>query len=117
MDRIAVPVAIASCVILRLAVFAFCEAMLCSGLRCGGRGGRRGGKRRVLPAATKCNVLHRYHYLRIVRNMVYGGEGEPPQGSGLCALSDEECAKEHASESYCPSVSSAIVTRRAAHCL
>ena len=45
-----------------------------------------------------------YHYVQIVRNMVYSGEGEPPQGSGMCALSDEECDKQHASESYCSCV-------------
>jgi hypothetical protein len=45
-----------------------------------------------------------YHWVQIVRNMVYSGEGEPPQGSGMCALSDEECDKQHASESYCSCV-------------
>jgi hypothetical protein len=40
-----------------------------------------------------------YHYVKIVRNMQYCGEGEPPQGSGMCTLSDEECDKQHASDS------------------
>ena len=42
-----------------------------------------------------------YHYVKIVKNLAYNGEGEPPQGTGMCALSDEECDKQHASESYC----------------
>jgi len=41
-----------------------------------------------------------YHFVRIVRNMQYSGEGEPPQGSGRCGLSDEECDKQHASDTY-----------------
>ena len=43
-----------------------------------------------------------YHHLRIVRNMKYSGEGEPPVGTGMCTLSDDECDKQHASPSYCP---------------
>jgi len=41
-----------------------------------------------------------YHFVKIVRNLQYSGEGEPSQGTGMCTLSDEECDKQHASESY-----------------